>query len=241
MKKGVDNIVVSAYFNLDTAFTNKHGVRIISGDITKLEVRWNYEDYKSIGLGVIKGYNEDVPVPYYRSIADTKLYQFFKSYPFYTDEDWPRVCINVTHFPEIYSEELYFMADPQVGQFEEFKKYPPISMQATIWMSEEEKIEIPAFAYLPCDFDTYGVPTADVLSWGMGYAQSMMKENTGYKRTAGPTPPQHHLPQTPFEHKTFFEHSSPGIAVVADVLHKLGYDWNKIGDRRVWFNIMDPE
>ena len=239
VKKGMDNIEFYAYFMIDTAYTNIHGAKIIIANIHKVRVKWRYAEYSSNEIAEIEEPIKNTVIPYYRTLENTELNGLFKEYPFYTDEDWPKVAITFTRFPEIYSEELYFMADPNVGQFDQFLSYPIISLKATIWEDKNTKIEIPEFTYLPCDFNTYGMPTADVAMWGIGSAQALVKENSGYERTAGPLPPQHYLPQSPYSQKTYFEHSSPGITVVSDILNKIGYDWSKKGDRRVWFNMED--
>ncbi|NBC81743.1 MAG: hypothetical protein GVY19_00020 [Bacteroidetes bacterium] len=237
VKKGMDNIEVYSYFMVDTAYTNIHGAKIIVANVHKVKVKWRYAEHSSNEIAVIEEPVSNAPIPYTRTIENTTLYGLYKEYPFYKDEDWPKVAITFTNFPKIYSEELYFMADPNVGQFDQFLSYPIISLKATIWEDKNTKIEIPEFTYLPCDFNTFGIPTANVVMWGLGSAQAIMKENTGYERTNGPIPPQHYLPQAPYEHKTYFENASPGIAVVSDILNKIGYDWSKKGDRRVWFNI----
>lgn len=248
MKHG-SNLALKFFFKADTAYENRKKARIIDGSIHKTEVVLLGDNYYKNEIAVIKEphiYGESLP-PYYANLEDTQLNNYFKHYPFYTDEDWPRVSITFTHFPEIYRKNVMqnsmdksIVTGNRNGTgIIKFDDFGTCYMNAVIWKSETEKIEIPEFSWHPYDFTTFNTPTDEIGGWGLGSVTASLKENTGYQRTEGPIPPRYPFPQTPHNHKDYAEYSTGGALVIADILNKMGFDWNKRADRRVWFNIKE--
>lgn len=233
-KKGGQTVIISMYMNLDTAYINKQEVKLISGSVNRLKVEWRYGEYSKRELIELKEPITHSEVPFYTNIEETPLFKFLNDYPFYTDEDWPRISITITSFPKEYQKENFNNGEERA---KDLIKCTPIIAKAVIWQSKTKKIIVPEFTFFPADFRRLTISSFD--TWGLGSVKSVVLENTGYKRTEGPTPPQHPLPQTPIEHKAYFETASSGRAAIADILNKIGYDSNKSGDRRVWFNIQE--
>jgi len=236
MKKGDLDVRLNMYMKLDTAYTLDNGLKIIDGRVTKMEVEWKYSEYGFLKIAEIVDRDNRDECPYCTILEETALYKYLQPYPFLKDEDWPRIAITIDYFPRSYMD-----INPSTleGQLNRFYNLPPILMRATIWNNENEKIEVPDFCYFPADFKTFGEALVDLSIWGIGSMSALTKENTGYGRTEGPVPPKNPLPQTPSYHKEFFGVNSNGIIFLGDLLNKIGYDWNRIGDRRVWVNISE--
>lgn len=78
------------------------------------------------------------------------------------------------------------------------------------------------------------VPMVQVPTWGRRSFWAG-ERNTGSVRNDGPVPPTDHFPNDPAVQDLWLDAHKNTIAFVAAPLHVLGYNWNDINDKRVWF------
>jgi hypothetical protein len=78
------------------------------------------------------------------------------------------------------------------------------------------------------------VPLYQVPTWGRrGFWRG--QQTSGSVRNDGPLPPAEHFPTDAVLQHHWLDRFQNGLAFVAGALHVLGYDWNDLNDKRVWF------
>jgi hypothetical protein len=233
VKNGGQKVDAVYYLQLDSAYMfEKH--RIIACTIKKMDVEWPYSDVQTSKLvtGYIAGASN--VVPFSNIFVKSKLVGCLTDFPFYQDEDWPKVAITFTSLPDCYKKQDFAGMETRL---KELQRCPPAVFKATIWESKTKKVETGPMCYYPSDFKSAGFDAFD--TWGIGSSRNSLLENTGYKRTSGPIPPLHPLPQSPPSQKEFFTPYSVAMMMLTDILYQIGYDKTRIGDRRVWVSIQE--
>nr|WP_319399446.1 hypothetical protein [uncultured Carboxylicivirga sp.] len=225
-KRGNQDIGVRLYFKPDTFFINGEGNRVVVAAVSKIKVEALREP-----TPLTLGETTDNPPFAGRTIEDTELYRLFKNNVFDKKNAWPRVCINITHLPKNYQKNLSILDDN-----EERNNIRSIATAtATIWYSENEKIEIPEFTYFPCDFAAFDIALADIgISWAYGLKGYATTTNNGYKRT-GPLHPSNPIP-TDQQNVKMCITGGYGNRFFGDLLYKMDFNWNQ-DDNRVWFSV----
>jgi len=83
------------------------------------------------------------------------------------------------------------------------------------------------------------VPMFQVPTWGRRQ-YFVGEKTTGALRTDGPTPPADHFPTDPALQVVWLDNLRNTIFYVGAILRQVGFDWNNIYDKRVWFVSVPP-
>lgn len=143
-------------------------------------------------------------------------------------ETWPRVAITVVSAPpSIYKTNLY--TSPVGAQ-------DCATYNVKVWNSPSEGRSYDGLRL--CYGELYTrmqrVPMYQVPTW----AQRRFwpgERNTGSVRNDGPVPPADLFPVDPVIQTLWLDTTKTTLAFVAGPLYVLGYNWNDISDKRVWF------
>ncbi|HEX2010472.1 MAG TPA: hypothetical protein VJN44_05990 [Roseateles sp.] len=168
-----------------------------------------------------------------RSMIGSELDGLLKKHPITSSqkpETWPRVAITLVQ------------ASP--GVFKTVSFGGPASLAATDCATY--KVQVWTDARTGKGYDNlrlcYGelyqrlqrVPLYQVPTWGR---RSFWPDerNTGSVRSTGPVPPADHFPSDPMLQQLWLDQYKNTMAFVAGPLAVLGFNWNDVTDKRVWF------
>jgi len=145
-------------------------------------------------------------------------------------QTWPRVAITVvTAAPSIF-KTTSVSANATVGA-QDCATY-----NVKVWTSASQSKAYDGLRL--CYGEVYQrmqrVPMFQVPTWGRRSFWAG-ERNTGSVRNDGPVPPADHFPNDPAVQDLWLDAYKNTIAFVAGPLHVLGYNWNDINDKRVWF------
>lgn len=79
-----------------------------------------------------------------------------------------------------------------------------------------------------------GVPMYQISSWGRRQYWPGDK-NTGAVRGDGPTPPIDLFPAGAQYQNAWLDGMKNGIFFIGALFTEMGYDWNQVYDKRIWF------
>lgn len=150
-------------------------------------------------------------------------------------ETWPRVAITVTSAaPSIFKTT-------SVSQSATVGAQDCATYNVKVWTSAKNSQSYDNLRL--CYGELYQrmqrVPMVQVPTWGRR-AFWPDERNTGSVRSDGPVPPADHFPSDPALQDLWLDPYKNTAAFVAGALHVLGYNWNDIYDKRVWFVSVPP-
>lgn len=167
------------------------------------------------------------------SLVGSELDGLYRKYPITNSqrpETWPRVAVTVTRATKgVFETQGIFgkatlMADDCV------------LLSLRVWRSANDGQTYDNLKL--CAGELYprlkGVPMYQVPTWGRRQAWAG-EANTGSVRGTGPTPPASHFPTDAQLQTLWLDNLKNTIFFVGGVLHVLGFDWNEVADKRVWF------
>lgn len=145
-------------------------------------------------------------------------------------ETWPRVAITVVSAaPSIY-KTTSFSGSATVGAQD------CVVYNVKVWSSPSRGQSYDGLRL--CYGELYSrmqrVPMYQVPTWGRR-SYWAGEPNTGSVRNDGPVPPDGHFPNDPAIQTLWLDQYKNTIAFIAGPLHVLGYNWNDVTDKRVWF------
>lgn len=145
-------------------------------------------------------------------------------------ETWPRVAITVVGAtPGVYN--TIGLGDHGSAKADDCVRY-----KVKLWQSAGDARSFDNLQL--CYGELYqrmkGVPLYQVPTWGRR-AFFVGEKTTGSVRTEGPTPPSDHFPNDPAVQMLWLDQYKNTLPFVGGMLHRLGYNWNQLDDKRVWF------
>lgn len=177
------------------------------------------------------------------SVKDTQLAGIFQQHPYDTTVDFkkqfPRVALKVTQSPP---QKVRQTLEGVIYLRNNVLPEGCWTVEGTLWRSRNKSEPVaPFYLCSPRDM-AYDIPLRDGKDWFSSTPIfAATQETTGTRRTTGPVPPSHPLPQD-LKHKKYygsdFLGSLQGLMMIS-LLYQMGFDWSVHEDRRVWFTQFD--
>jgi hypothetical protein len=145
-------------------------------------------------------------------------------------QTWPRVAITVVSAPPNAFKTTAFTGSASI-QANDCATY-----NVRVWTDAKTSQSYDNLRL--CYGDIYqrlqGVPLFQVPTWGR---RSFWPDerNTGSVRNDGPVPPADHFPNDPRLQNLWLDQYKNTLSFVAGPLAVLGFNWNDVTDKRVWF------
>ncbi len=167
-----------------------------------------------------------------RSMVGSEVDGLFRRHPITNSqkpETWPRVAITITQVaPAAFNN--YGVAAPTIAAND------CATYSITVWT--DDKTSQAHDGLRLCYGEIYtklqSVPLFQVPTWG--HRQFWQGQpNSGSVRSTGPLPPIDHFPTDPGIPERWLDRYRNTLPFVAGPLAVLGFNWNDINDKRVWF------
>lgn len=168
-----------------------------------------------------------------RSMIGSELDGLLKKYPITNSqrpETWPRVAITVVHAPPSVFKTAGIFGSGTIAASD------CVSYKVRVWTDARNGTSYDDLRM--CYGELYqrlqGIPMYQVPTWGRREFWRG-ERNTGSVRGDGPIPPLDHFPSDPQLQNLWLDPYKNTLAFVAGPLAVLGFNWNDVNDKRVWF------
>lgn len=167
------------------------------------------------------------------STFPAELDGLFKKHPITNaqrPETWPRLAITITGAaPGVFQTV-------SMGNYSNLGASDCVTYKIKLWTSAKDAKSFDNLKLCPTELyaRVKSVPLYQVPTWGRR-AFFIDEKTTGAVRTDGPTPPADHFPTDPTLQNLWLDQYRNTIFFVGGMLVQLGFDWNNVNDKRVWF------
>ena len=165
------------------------------------------------------------------SLASTELAGVFSRNPITNGnnpERYPRVFVTIkTASPGVFKNQAITST---------LQMTDCITFDARMWRNEKDSVQAENLSL--CGSDVFALmkdmPALQIPNWGARQTWPGDR-NTGAQRTDGPIPPVAFFPNEPHVQVMWMDRFCNCIFFVGAIMRQLGYNWNDLNDRRLWF------
>lgn len=165
------------------------------------------------------------------TLAKTELAGVFSKNPITNGnnpERWPRVFVTIKSASKGVFDNQAITSTLQMTDC--------ITFDARMWRNEKDSVAAENMRLCGSDVWTLmkDMPALQIPNWG--FRQTWPGDrNTGSNRTDGPTPPVTFFPNEPNVQVKWMDQFCNCVFFVGAIMRQLGYNWNDLNDRRLWF------